>query len=182
MQIIKSSDWKVTNWSGGTTSELFISPSTAEFKKANYQLRISIATVEVEKSTFTPLPGIDRTLTVLEGEIELIHEGHHTKKLQTYEQDSFLGDWNTKSIGKVRDFNVMTQGRKATVEVIKLMKNQVFEVNKGEFIYLAKGELNLGGHLLENDAAVLCEKTEEGIVVFDCVVVRVCTSVSLSAQ
>ena len=72
--IIKKSDWKVTNWSGGITSELFIYPQKSVFKNGDYNLRISIATVEVEKSTFTPLKDVNRTLLVLNGSLELNHE------------------------------------------------------------------------------------------------------------
>ena len=48
MKIIKTENWKTTKWSGGTTSEIFIYPENALFKKGNYEVRISIATVEHE--------------------------------------------------------------------------------------------------------------------------------------
>lgn len=156
MQQIKPTDWKVTNWSGGTTSELYISPSIAEFKKGNYQLRISIATVEVEESTFTPLPNVDRVLTVLEGEIELIHEGHHSKVLQQYEKDSFKGDWTTKSKGKVRDFNVMTIDHSVEVEIIKISSEEIIHFQKNDFVFVADGSVVSNGLGLKKNHAVIC--------------------------
>lgn len=63
-----------TKWSGGETTELFIYPENANYKAGNYQFRLSTATVEIEASTFTPLPGVDRTLIVLEGEMQLDHK------------------------------------------------------------------------------------------------------------
>ena len=44
---------------------------------------------------------------ILEGNINLIHEGRYSKQLAPFDQDTFDGSWLTKSQGKVRDFNVM---------------------------------------------------------------------------
>jgi uncharacterized protein len=44
---------------------------------------------------------------VLDGQIRLVHVGHHHAELKSFEQDSFSGDWCTQSFGKVRDFNLM---------------------------------------------------------------------------
>ena len=44
---------------------------------------------------------------IIEGELALKHEGHHSVNLKPFEQDSFSGEWITRSIGKVRDFNLM---------------------------------------------------------------------------
>ncbi|MFT5858838.1 MAG: environmental stress-induced protein Ves [Flavobacteriaceae bacterium] len=116
MKVIHFEDAKVTEWSGGKTHELLIHPENSNFKSGDYDLRMSVATVNLEETTFTSLPGVNRILTVLEGKLMLTHEGHHTVKLGPYEQDRFQGDWTTKSKGKVRDFNVMWKNGSATVE------------------------------------------------------------------
>ena len=96
-----------TNWSGGTTSQLFIFPEDAVFAQKNFDFRISTATIDAEESTFTPLPNYNRLLAILEGNIEIIHQGKYAKKLTQFENDRFHGSWQTKSKGKARDFNVI---------------------------------------------------------------------------
>src|SRR5690606_21592449 len=97
IQHIKENEYRTTNWSGGTTTELFIFPESANFQTGDYELRISIATVETEQSIFTVLPGVDRTLMVIKGQLRLEHENHHNIDLEEFEEDCFKGDWNTTS-------------------------------------------------------------------------------------
>jgi uncharacterized protein len=143
MEIIRKSDIKLTRWSGGTTSELFIYPRNAEFRTDSFDLRVSIATVEIDSSVFTPLEGMHRTLMVLDGTLKLDHEDHHSTELKAFDQDSFEGDWITRSEGKVTDFNVMTmQKNRANVEYSKLDQNCAYNFNNSEidFIHVLKGE------------------------------------------
>ncbi len=160
-KIITPQQWETSNWSGGTTSELFILPSNADFKKGNYALRISIATVEIEESIFTPLKNVDRVLTVLDGEIELYHEGHHSSVLKQYEQDSFRGDWSTKSKGKVRDFNVMTINNDVRTSVLKFSDNECHLVRKNEFYFIAEGTVILNQQTLEKDVSFILDNDDE---------------------
>jgi environmental stress-induced protein Ves len=97
----------ITNWSGGTTAQLFIYPADTVFAERNFHFRISTATIDVEESDFTPLPIYNRLLAVLEGNLEIIHQGKYSKKLQNFENDRFHGSWQSSSKGKVRDFNVI---------------------------------------------------------------------------
>jgi len=142
--IIKKSDWIITNWSGGTTSQLLIHPAESDFKTGNYQLRISIASVEVETSTFTPLKDVNRTLLVLEGNLSLFHKNQHSSVLKQYDQDSFSGNWHTSSIGKVLDFNVMTKGNtKSEVRMINVSEETNFTCLKDDFIHVLEGHLTI---------------------------------------
>ena len=142
--IIKKSDWIITSWSGGTTSQLFIYPAESDFKNGNYQLRISIASVEVETSTFTPLKDVNRTLLVLEGNLSLSHKNQHSSVLKQYDQDSFSGNWQTSSIGKVLDFNVMTKGNtKSEVRMINVSEETILTCLKDDFIHVLEGHLSI---------------------------------------
>ena len=38
---------------------------------------------------------------IIDGELELEHEGHHNTKLSRFDKDRFSGDWTTRSYGKV---------------------------------------------------------------------------------
>jgi environmental stress-induced protein Ves len=105
--ILNPKHFLTTQWSGGTTTQLYIFPPNATYAAGDFELRISTAKVEVAESTFTALPGIDRKLMILEGAITITHEGQYSKHLKPFEVDEFSGDWKTTAIGTCTDFNVM---------------------------------------------------------------------------
>ena len=107
IQLFTPASRNTINWASGTSTEIFIYPADGNFAERNFQFRISTATVEAEESTFTFFEGITRHLMILKGELELLHEGRYTKPLKPYEQDTFSGEWPTRSKGKVTDFNLM---------------------------------------------------------------------------
>ncbi len=104
---IKKTDCTVNTWSGGTTTQLAISPADGNYAQRSFDWRISSATVDTDMSTFTALPGITRYITTLCGTMELKHKDHHTVTLSPFEVDTFDGAWETTSYGKVTDFNLM---------------------------------------------------------------------------
>ena len=53
-------DYITTRWSGGATTELLIRPRGAAYAQRAFLCRISSATVELDESTFTPLPDYER--------------------------------------------------------------------------------------------------------------------------
>jgi uncharacterized protein len=144
---IKASDFIVNNWTGGTTTQLAIYPKDADYKLQNFLFRISTATVEVEESTFTKLPGISRKLMILDGEIKIEHQNQHSKILKKFEQDCFEGNWNTKSYGKAIDFNLMTTGTtKGEIESLIIKnKKQIHIDSDFDFygFYVYTGEIDL---------------------------------------
>lgn len=147
VQHLKEKDYNATTWSGGMTTELFIFPETANFHTGDFNLRISIATVETEQSTFTPLPGVDRTLIVLKGQLRLEHEDHYSIDLEEFEEDRFKGDWKTTSFGQVTDFNVMTKNDgTAIVQKIDLIPGELLTLASSyslQFIYILSGAIRL---------------------------------------
>lgn len=159
IQLIPAETYTTTNWSGGKTSELFIYPAEANFKKGDYSLRISIATVEVESSDFTSLPDVQRTLMVLDGTLKLEHEGQHSCEIQPFEQDQFSGDWSTKSWGKVTDFNVMTKNNaNAVVQKIDLIANEVLALTSAydvQFIYVQSGNITVENTLVTKGNSIV---------------------------
>ncbi|MGL6105400.1 HutD/Ves family protein [Romboutsia sp.] len=124
IKLIKKEQHKTSQWSGGTTTQLYIYPENSQYDKRDFLFRISSAKVQIEESTFTNLPGINREIMILDGELDLYHEGHHQVKLKKYDKDSFSGDWCTKSYGKVTDFNLMMNtGCSGKLEHLKLEKD-----------------------------------------------------------
>lgn len=129
IEIIKKNQHKTSKWSGGTTTELYIYPKDSLYADRNFKWRLSSAKVDVEQSTFTSLPGIARIIMIVEGELLLQHEGHHSTTLKALEQDSFSGEWITNSVGKVVDFNLMmAQGYNGKLESISFNKDEVKDI------------------------------------------------------
>lgn len=150
-----------TKWSGGTTTELAISPETSLYSERNFTYRISSAIVEDEESVFTKLPGVSREIMILEGELELIHKDRYSKHLKPFNTDSFSGEWNTSSKGKVTDFNLMTMGNTSgKIEAISLKNNATYNIiTKSEAseiaLYLFNGSAEIS---TENEVFTLNEK------------------------
>ncbi|MDN4165979.1 HutD family protein [Cytophagales bacterium LB-30] len=148
-QHFPASHFSPSTWAGGRTTQLFIYPPEAEYKLRNFQFRLSTATVEVEKSDFTPLPGVSRELLLLEGCIRIIHEGKYTKVLSPLDTDSFQGDWKTCSEGKCTDFNQMMQGNtQGSLAGHDVQKSTSFHYHPSPntnwlFLYLYRGKISL---------------------------------------
>jgi environmental stress-induced protein Ves len=148
-EIKKAADFNTINWSGGTSTQLFIYPPTSDYQRRDFAFRLSTATVEVEESDFTSLPGISRKLMILDGAIEIIHENHYSKKLGKFDTDSFEGDWKTSSVGKCIDFNLMTRGTTTgEISALSIEKNQALNISidgKADFLilYVFSGEITL---------------------------------------
>ncbi|MES2779678.1 MAG: HutD family protein [Bacteroidota bacterium] len=107
MLIIPASLQKTTNWSGGTTTQLYIYPEGTSYAARDFLFRISTATIETETSTFTSLPAFQRILLILKGSLAITHKDRYSKQLHPFDTDRFDGAWKTSAIGKVTDFNLM---------------------------------------------------------------------------
>jgi environmental stress-induced protein Ves len=152
MTLKKISDFKSTTWSGGQTTEIFIYPPNASYPERDFLFRLSSATVNDEKSTFTKLPDIKRKLLVLDGKMRLNHNNKEGKWLRANDQESFLGDWHTESEGLVVDYNLMTKGEiKGEIEAVQLAANdkEHYLVYIGDaskcfiFLYVWEGEITV---------------------------------------
>ena len=147
--ILSNQHFKVSDWSGGTTTELFIFPPDASYQERNFVFRLSTARIEIEKSTFTSLPGVTRKIMILYGEIRIDHQNHYAKNLYKFDVDTFEGDWKTTSVGRCTDFNLMTTEKiKADLTAVVIEKNQRldYQVEPGwnwVLIYLYSGQINI---------------------------------------
>lgn len=163
MNVIRLSEAPVRLWSGGTTTELYIYPVESTFAEQNFELRISLATVEKSETTFTPLSGTTRTLLVLEGTQLLEHDGHHTAELGPLEQDTFSGDWTTHCKGISTNFNVMTKRKKSAkieVQMHTAATTTVFGFSNGlTLVYLLKGQVECAGSTIHPKEALVLEKS-----------------------
>lgn len=154
MKIIRKENQNTSNWSGGTTTELYIYPEGTIYTERNFEYRISSAIVAVDKSKFTNLEAYSRKIMTLEGCMNLHHENHYDIELNKFDTDSFHGSWNTESEGKVIDFNLMTsKNYDGNIKAIQLSKNKSFNINdliynnkiENLSLYIYKGKCTLEG-------------------------------------
>ncbi len=149
-KILSKQEQISTKWSGGTTTQLAIFPEIATYRELNFLFRISTAKTETEESEFTNLPGISRTIMVLDGNLLLNHQGHYSKTLQKFDTDIFDGSWKTSSKGKVTDFNLMTAGRATgklfsrIIPANQTLTESLFETFDFVGFYLVCGEIEVG--------------------------------------
>lgn len=130
VNIVRRENYQMTRWSGGTTSQVMIWPETADFPSRKFIWRISLATLEVETSVFTPFPGFHRILYLLSGISRLTFRGipgivEQTAALCPGEQVRFDGNWETGSSGRASDLNlIMRQGVCGGIRTLKVGAGQ----------------------------------------------------------
>lgn len=109
VELIKKENYKPTFWSGGMATELITYPQNSDYASRNFLWRLGVAKIDILESTFSTLPQVSRKFMVIDGQITLDHENKYKKSLNSFEQDNFMGDWNTKTYGKASVFNLMTR-------------------------------------------------------------------------
>lgn len=106
-------------WAGGTTTELWIWPENGNYASRNFQVRISSATVRLEESDFTALPGVVRYITPLSGGFTLSHPDGRTITMAPLDGPyCFDGGIATHCSGKATDFNLMLKGVRGSMTVM----------------------------------------------------------------
>jgi uncharacterized protein len=170
--VVKKSQYRTSQWSGGTTTELLIYPSDSSYSDRSFKWRISSAEVEASESVFTNLPGITRHIMVTDGRMILEHENRYEKVLDPFQQDSFMGDWNTVSHGKATDFNLMlAAGFTGSLGTSFLEEGEKIEIALAEQVtnvfYALDGSLELEinkekFHVEEKDLFHIMRLPEEG--------------------
>ncbi|MGE7763054.1 HutD/Ves family protein [Peribacillus sp. NPDC097895] len=148
LNVKRKSEQITSLWSGGKTTQLAICPEDGDYSKRDFKWRISTADIEVEESEFTHLPGIQRIIMSLDGEMWLQHEGKHHVYLKPFEQDRFDGGWTTRSIGRVTDFNLMLaegcEGDLSTIHINHGIHTEVLDnretTKRSDAFYCVKGK------------------------------------------
>lgn len=143
MKYIPKEKQNTTEWSGGTTTELYLYPADGSYKERDFLLRLSTALCKDETSVFTKLQDTKRILMVLEGEVTLSHDGKRSVRLCPGEQDTFSGEEETISHGICRDFNLMLKGTAGgSLEYVSLGTSETRTLSlkaDGVGIYLLSG-------------------------------------------
>ena len=146
-KVIKKHDWKVSVWAGGTTNEIFIYPENSSYADRIFKARISVATTNnEEKSLFTSLPGVERYISKLSGDMKLQHTDHYDVDMEDYQIDRFRGDWETYSWGKFRDFNLMLKGVRGDLYYRQIRSKCRLHLEKDStivFLFVIDGKINV---------------------------------------
>ncbi len=118
IQIIDPCTRRTTEWSGGTTQELFLYPQDGAYAERRFLFRISSATVQLPESHFTPLPGVIRYLTPLSDGFYLKINGTRWQYLNNGHVLRFSGSDDVYCRGSGRDLNLMLKGAHGEMRVL----------------------------------------------------------------
>ena len=98
----------VSRWrnGGGETREIISYPPGA----AEFGWRDSIATIDAD-GPFSPFPGVDRVITLLQGDSVLLRCEQAEQPLLPHQPWAFPGEWAIEAqvSGSCQDFNIMTR-------------------------------------------------------------------------
>jgi uncharacterized protein len=155
MEIIRYAGLKPQPWpnGGGVTREVIaFRPSAAETGAAaaargqddGWQWRVSIADVS-KAGAFSPFPGMDRLLTVIDGELLLLSVDGAEHPLEKYRPFRFSGDAASSSTlptGDIRSLNVITRSGafKGYTSIVELSKKRAHPVFEGQLGILLQGQ------------------------------------------
>ncbi len=145
MEIIRYAELKAQPWrnGGGVTRELARHPEAAS-PQDSWDWRVSIA--EVSKAGgFSVFPGMDRVLTVIDGDLLLLNVDGAEHPLEKYRPFRFSGDADSAGAlptGDIRDLNVITRNGafKGYTSIIELSKKRAHPVFAGQWGILLQGQ------------------------------------------
>ena len=155
MEIIRFADLKAEPWrnGGGVTRQIASRPAPASPVQdgagdGGWDWRVSIADV-TKAGEFSPFPGMERVLTVIEGELLLLSVDGTEHLMEKYRPFRFAGGAATVSklpTGDVRNLNVITRtgAFKGFTSIIELSKKRAHPVFEGQLGILLQGQATVG--------------------------------------
>lgn len=161
MEIIRFADLRPEPWrnGGGVTRQLASGPGGASTgasagtpgQNGGWDWRVSIADIS-KAGDFSPFPGMERVLTVIEGELLLLTVDGAEHPLEKYRPFRFPGDAASHGAlptGDIRDLNVITRtgSFKGFTSIIELSKKRAHPVFGGQLGVLLQGQASAAvGH------------------------------------
>jgi environmental stress-induced protein Ves len=146
MEIIRFAGLKPQPWrnGGGVTRELASHPLAASAQDGAWDWRVSIADL-TKAGDFSPFPGMERVLTVIEGELLLLSVGGGEHPLEKYRPFRFSGEAASSATlptGDIRNLNVITRAGafKAYTSIVELSKKRAHPLFEGQLGVLLQGE------------------------------------------
>lgn len=164
MEIIRYASLRAEPWrnGGGVTRELASHPTPAGGGTApdgDWDWRVSIAEIS-RAGAFSTFHGMDRVLTVIDGELLLLTVDGADHPLERYRPFRFPGDAEATAAlptGDIRDLNVITRNGafKGYTSIIELSKKRAHPVFEGQLGILLQGQatVSLGNAGAGDDSA-----------------------------
>ena len=165
MEIIRYAELRNEPWrnGGGVTRELASHPLAASAQDGAWDWRVSIAEL-TKAGDFSPFPGMERVLTVVDGELLLLTVDGEEHPLEKYRPFRFSGEaaaHGALPTGDIRNLNVITRtgSFKAFTSIIELSKKRAHPVFEGQLAVLLQGSATVSpGAPEESDGGT--EETE----------------------
>ncbi len=149
MEIIRFSDIRPEPWrnGGGVTRELASHPKAASAQDDAWDWRVSIAEVSTA-GEFSKFPGMERVITVIDGELLLLTVDGEEHPLEKYRPFRFSGEADSGSAlptGDIRDLNVIARAGafKGYTSIIELSKKRAHPVFEGQLAVLLEGKASV---------------------------------------
>lgn len=159
MEIIRFAELKSEPWrnGGGVTRELASHPKAASAQDGAWDWRVSIADVN-KAGEFSTFPGMERVLTVIDGELLLLTVDGAEHPLEKYRPFRFSGEavaYGALPTGDIRDLNVITRtgSFKGFTSIIELSKKRAHPVFEGQLAVLLQGQATVSAGNLTVSAA-----------------------------
>ncbi|MDQ4489309.1 HutD family protein [Sinomonas sp. ASV486] len=154
-RIIRFADLRPVRWKngGGTTVELARGPEVAgedgESTSGDWGWRLSIADVD-RAGDFSSFDGMERILTVIEGELMVLTVDGHEHGLERHRPFRFDGGAPASAVlptGSIRDLNLITRRGSFTghVTILELSKKRPLPLSAGQLGVLLQGEAVASG-------------------------------------
>ena len=146
MEIIRFAELRSEPWrnGGGVTRELASHPKVASAQDGAWDWRVSIADL-TKAGDFSAFPGMERVLTVVDGELLLLTVDGADHPLEKYRPYRFSGDaaaHGALPTGDIRNLNVITRAGsfKGFTSIIELSKKRAHPVFEGQLAVLLQGQ------------------------------------------
>lgn len=159
MEIIRFADLRPQPWrnGGGVTRELASHPRAASAQDGVWDWRVSIADV-TKAGDFSAFPGMERVLTVIDGELLLLTVDGGEHPLEKYRPFRFSGEAASSSAlptGDIRDLNVIARvgAFKGFTSIVELSKKRAHPVFEGQLGVLLQGQATVTATVTEADSA-----------------------------
>jgi environmental stress-induced protein Ves len=155
MEIVRFASLKPEPWrnGGGVTRQLASQSGAESAQDGSWDWRVSIADVS-KAGDFSPFPGMERVLTVVEGELLLLTVDGAEQPLEKYRPFRFPGGAATQAslpTGDIRDLNVITRAGsfKGYTSIIELSKKRAQPIFEGSFGILLQGQATVADAVKE---------------------------------
>lgn len=143
--LLRASDFQVSNWSGGKTKQLYLSPPTGHYGRRNFDYRLSTATVETAESQFSDLSGFHRILMSLDRTLHLHNASRQEETvLAPFTPYVFEGSDSITSRGTCTDFNLIYSDHYQGQMIAVSDGQELSRDEEIQFIY-ALGDLTVTG-------------------------------------